>query len=186
MLWAICIPTATCVGLLSVISQAISADTTVFCTTADMASNRLMMLSVLGWVPCALALPNLHLARATTAAPVVSFAPSMVHTPYTGTPTVTGALNASSTLAANISSLGVAPSATTYPSDGRLQDPVPAPFVPAGGVGTNGTTPVYNAKSDFDFQSLVCPLIFSIIFELQLYGIIDLERLGTRPLCRIH
>jgi len=80
----------------------------------------------------------------------------MDHTSFSGTPSVTGALNASSTIAMTIPSLSVEPSATTYPSDGKLQNPAPAPYVPAGGVGTNGTTPVYNAKSDFDFQSLVC------------------------------
>lgn len=151
-----------------------------------MASNRLLVLSLLGCVSYSLALPNLNLARATTAAPVVSFETSMDHTPYTGTPTVTGAVNASTTLATNISSLGVAPSATTYPSDGKLNDPMPAPFVPAGGVGTNGTTPVYNAKSDWDFQSLVWPALFLPSLLLQLYEIIDCKRLGTRPLCRVH
>lgn len=151
-----------------------------------MASNRLLVLSLLGCVSYSLALPNLNLARATTAAPVVSFEISMDHTPYTRTPTVTGAVNASTTLATNISSLGVAPSATTYPSDGKLNDPMPAPFVPAGGVGTNGTTPVYNAKSDWDFQSLVWPALFLPSLLLQLYEIIDCKRLGTRPLCRVH
>lgn len=121
-----------------------------------MPSNRVQLLSVLGWLPSTLALPNLNVARATASAPVVSYATSMEHTAFSGTPTVTGALNATSTLAMSISSLGISPEATTYPSDGNLNEPQPAPFVPAGGVGTNGTTPVYNAKSDFDFQSLVC------------------------------
>lgn len=120
-----------------------------------MASKHQLVLSLLGWLPSTLALPNI---AAQTAAPLVSFATSMDHTSFQGTPTVTGALNASSTLAMSIPSLGVAPSATTYPSDGNLHDPAPAPYAPAGGVGTNGTTPVYNAKSDFDFQSLVCCL----------------------------
>lgn len=137
----------------------------------DMVPTLSLGLSLLGWVPFALGLPNLHLARATTAAPVVSHETSMVHSAYMGTPTVTGALNASSTLAANLSSLSVAPSATTYPSDGKLHDPAPAPFVPAGGVGTNGTTPVYNVKSDFDFESLVSLLSFLLfLFALVVYG----------------
>lgn len=124
----------------------------------------LLGLIFLGWMPLVSGLPNVHLARATTAAPVVSFQSSMAHSAYMGVPTVTGALNASSTLAANISSLGVARSATTYPSDGKLHDPAPAPYVPAGGVGTNGTTPMYNAKSDFDFESLVS------VFNLYLFS----------------
>ncbi|KAJ7819804.1 Rds1 protein [Mycena olivaceomarginata] len=32
--------------------------------------------------------------------------------------------------------------------------PPPAPFTPAGGLGTNGTPPVYSPMSDFDFQSM--------------------------------
>ena len=135
----------------------------------DMVAALLSGLNLLGWVPFTLGLPNLHLARATTAAPVVSHETSMAHSAYMGTPTVTGALNASSTLAANISSLSVAPSATTYPSDGELHDPAPAPFVPAGGVGTNGTTPVYNAKSDFDFESLV-GVLFAPYSSLAVHG----------------
>lgn len=127
-----------------------------------MALNHLRMLSLLGWIPSTFALPNLNVARATAAAPVVSFATSMAHTSFHGTPTVSGALNGTSTIAMSISSLSVAPEATTYPSDGKLHDAQPAPFVPAGGVGTNGTTPVYNAKSDFDFQSLVCCSIWSV------------------------
>jgi hypothetical protein len=35
-----------------------------------------------------------------------------------------------------------------------MHDAQPAPYVPAGGAGLN-TTPVYNVKSDFDYQSLV-------------------------------
>jgi Ferritin-like domain len=56
----------------------------------------------------------------------------------------------------------------TYPSDGQLHDPQPAPYVPAGGGGTNGTEPVYNAKSDFDYQSLALALYQEWI-ELDLF-----------------
>lgn len=76
------------------------------------------------------------------------------HGPYTGTPTTTGALSLS-VLASSIPALPPNPTATTYPSDGQLHDPQPAPYTPAGGLGTNGTEPVYNAKSDFDYESLV-------------------------------
>lgn len=79
------------------------------------------------------------------------------HGPYTGTPTTTGALSLS-VLASSIPALPPNPTATTYPSDGQLQDPQPAPYTPAGGLGTNGTEPVYNAKSDFDYESLVSPV----------------------------
>lgn len=77
------------------------------------------------------------------------------HGPFTGTPTTTGALSLS-VVAASIAPLPPNPTATIYPSDGELHDPEPAPYTPAGGLETNGTLPVYNAKSDFDYQSLVC------------------------------
>lgn len=126
--------------------------------------NSALVLSVLGSLPFTTAVPafpgNLF-ARATHAAssthpapPVKSHQTSQAHTSYMGTPTITGALSASS-IGSGISSGKVAPSATTYPSDGKLHDPEPAPYVPAGGLGTNGTIPVYNAKSDFDYESLV-------------------------------
>lgn len=82
------------------------------------------------------------------------------HGPFSGSPTTTGALSLS-VLAASIPALPPNPTATTYPSDGQLHDPQPAPFVPAGGLGTNGTEPIYNVRSDFDYESLVrgCPLL---------------------------
>lgn len=76
------------------------------------------------------------------------------HGPFSGKPTTTGALSLS-VLAPSIPALPPNPTATTYPSDGKLHDPEPAPYTPAGGLGTNGTEPVYNAKSDFDYESLV-------------------------------
>lgn len=87
------------------------------------------------------------------------------HGPYTGTPTTTGALSLS-VLAPSIPALPPNPTATTYPSDGQLHDPEPAPYTPAGGLGTNGTEPVYNAKSDFDYESLVSPFTESTNFYL--------------------
>ncbi|KAJ5121484.1 uncharacterized protein N7515_009445 [Penicillium bovifimosum] len=92
---------------------------------------------------------------------------SQVHTPFTGTATTTGALTASS-IGTTITSLGLAPNATGYPADGKLHDPEPAAFVPAGGVGTNGTEPVYNTRSDFDYQSLALALYQEWI-ELDLF-----------------
>ena len=87
--------------------------------------------------------------------PIVPVTDVTMHGPYTGGPaTTTGALSLS-VLAPSIAPLPPNPTATTYPSDGQLHDPQPAPYTPAGGLGTNGTEPVYNAKSDFDFESLV-------------------------------
>lgn len=76
------------------------------------------------------------------------------HGPFSGFPTTTGALS-TIVLAASIPALPPNPTATTYPSDGKLHSPEPAPYTPAGGLGTNGTEPVYNMKSDFDYESIV-------------------------------
>ncbi|GAB1206520.1 hypothetical protein APSETT445_005210 [Aspergillus pseudonomiae] len=84
-----------------------------------------------------------------------------------GTPTTTGALHASS-IDTGVPSLGISPTATTYPSDGQLHDPQPGPYIPAGGVGTGGETPVYNAKSDFDYESLALTL-YQEYTELDLF-----------------
>lgn len=88
------------------------------------------------------------------APPVVSVPDSVSHGPFEGVAATTGALN-NSVLASSISSLPPGPAATTYPSDGQLHDPMPAPYVPAGGRGTNGTEPIYNVRSDFDYESIV-------------------------------
>ncbi|CAP95675.1 Pc21g07780 [Penicillium rubens Wisconsin 54-1255] len=131
-----------------------------------------ILLSLLSSLHCAAASPKKHQKDATTtldpspsssdvsnssttAPPLRSFNNSMPHTPFTETPTTTGALTASS-IGTGISHGGVAAGATTYPADGKLHHSEPAPHVPAGGLGTNGSTPVYNTKSDFDYQSLVC------------------------------
>ena len=76
------------------------------------------------------------------------------HGPYTGVPTTTGALT-TVVLAASIAPLPPNPSATVYPNDGQLHSPEPAPYTPAGGLGTNGTEPVYTTQSDFDYESIV-------------------------------
>ena len=77
------------------------------------------------------------------------------HGPFTGTATVTGALTAPTILGTAVSPKPPSPNATTYPNDGSLHQAMPAPYVPGGGLGTDGTEPVYNAKSDFDYESLV-------------------------------
>ena len=64
------------------------------------------------------------------------------HGPYSGTPTTTGAVSNSPT-GATIPVLPPNPTATYYNSDGELQHVQPAPYVPYGGLGTNGTEPRY-------------------------------------------
>ncbi|RPA90835.1 stress response protein Rds1 [Choiromyces venosus 120613-1] len=41
-----------------------------------------------------------------------------------------------------------------YPNTGNLTQPEPKPYTPAGGLNTNSTPPVYQAMSDFDWQSI--------------------------------
>ncbi|KAJ9491778.1 hypothetical protein VN97_g1499 [Penicillium thymicola] len=110
-------------------------------------------------------LPSADLSA--SAPPLETYNSSRPYTPFTGTPTTTGALTASS-IGTGISRGGVAPGATTYPGDGNLHHSEPAPYVPAGGVGTNGSTPVYNTKSDFDYESLALALYQEWI-ELDLF-----------------
>lgn len=76
------------------------------------------------------------------------------HGPYSGTATVTGAANGPTTLAASVAPIGPAPTATYYNTAGVPINPLPAPYTPAGGLGTNGTTPRYQVNSDFDYESL--------------------------------
>ena len=56
----------------------------------------------------------------------------------------------------------------TYSADGQLHDPQPAPYVPYGGLGTNGTTPSYMVRSDFDYESIAVALYQEWI-ELDLF-----------------
>ncbi|KAF7510472.1 hypothetical protein GJ744_006318 [Endocarpon pusillum] len=111
-------------------------------------------------------------AGTATAAPAPPVVSSQVtgptsHGPYSGQPTTTGALS-NTVLAASIPALPPNPTATTYLANGELQDPQPAPYTPAGGLGTNGTEPVYNVKSDFDYQSFALALYQEWI-ELDLF-----------------
>lgn len=120
----------------------------------------LLMLTMMGYLPYNSASPLA--ARETTsisAAPTRSFMTSEPHTPFSGTATTTGALTASSIGSSITESASTAPAETTYPSDGKLHNAEPAPYVPAGGVGTNGSIPVYKPQSDFDYESLVCTSI---------------------------
>ena len=90
------------------------------------------------------------------------------HGPYTGTPTTIGAANGPTTLAASIPALPPNPSETYYNTEGVPLNPLPAPFTPAGGLGTNGTQPRYMVNSDFDFESIALGLYQEWI-ELDLF-----------------
>ena len=103
-----------------------------------------------------------------SAPPVVDVHNVTSHGPFTGTPTTTGALT-TTFLASVIPALPPNPAATTYPSDGKLHDPEPAPYTPNGGRDTNGTLPIYKPKSDFDYESLALALYQEWI-ELDLFN----------------
>jgi hypothetical protein len=133
----------------------------------------------------ALGLLALALARSAHGAPFVSepettltSAPTVTasavpvtnvtsHGPFTGIPTTTGALS-TTVLAPAIPILPPAPDAYDYPADGELHAPQPAPYTPNGGIGTNGSAPVYRVQSDFDYQSLALALYQEWI-ELDLF-----------------
>lgn len=90
------------------------------------------------------------------------------HGPYTGPPpTTTGALS-TSVVAPSIPALPPGPDAYKYPADGQLHADEPAPYTPSGGIGTNGSAPVYRVQSDFDYQSLALGLYQEWI-ELDLF-----------------
>ncbi|KAL8915954.1 MAG: hypothetical protein Q9208_008770 [Pyrenodesmia sp. 3 TL-2023] len=90
------------------------------------------------------------------------------HGPYTGTPTTIGAADGPTTLAASIPALPPNPTATYYNTEGVPLNPLPAPYTPAGGLGTNGTLPRYMVESDFDFESIALGLYQEWI-ELDLF-----------------
>ncbi|KIW15513.1 hypothetical protein PV08_05559 [Exophiala spinifera] len=89
------------------------------------------------------------------------------HGPYSGTPTVTGALTAPA-VAQSIAP--GPPTPVTYSNDnGLLQAGYqPVPYQPAGGAGTNGSLPYYHPLSDFDYESLALALYQEWI-ELDLF-----------------
>lgn len=131
-----------------------------------MLTKTVIVSAALALAPFAFALPQVTVVEdpipATTVAPpgppppVKSSDEDVTsHGPYTGPPaTTTGALSLS-VIGKTIPALPANPTAYTYPSDGQLHSPEPAPYTPAGGLGTNGTLPVYNVKSDFDYESIV-------------------------------
>lgn len=62
------------------------------------------------------------------------------------------------------------PNATSfvYLANGSTTVPEPMPYTPAGGLGTNGSYPLYHPLSDFDFESLSLALYQELI-ELDLF-----------------
>ena len=94
---------------------------------------------------------------------------SSTHGPYMGTPTVVGAANGPTTTASSVAAMGPNPTATYYNTNGLPQNPMPAPFTPAGGLGTNGSLPRYMVESDFDYESIALGLYQEWI-ELDLFN----------------
>jgi len=75
------------------------------------------------------------------------------HGPYSGAATTTGAPQ-SGPASASIGTLPLNPTATYYNTNGLLTKEEPAPYTPAGGLGTNGSLPRYMVESDFDYESI--------------------------------
>lgn len=92
---------------------------------------------------------------------------STSHGSYSGTKTATAALM-SGPAAKSIGTLPPNPTATYYNKNGLLTQVEPAPYTPAGGLGTNGTLPRYMVESDFDFESIALGLYQEWI-ELDLF-----------------
>ncbi|KAH8766654.1 hypothetical protein F5883DRAFT_714797 [Diaporthe sp. PMI_573] len=98
----------------------------------------------------------LALARPAFAAPVIE--ESVVSAPAT-TVTSAAAMTASvvpstSIFAASVPALPPNPAKYDYAANGELHADQPAPYTPAGGLGTNGSEPLYRVQSDFDYQSI--------------------------------
>lgn len=123
-------------------------------------------------------------SAASVTAPVVPVTDVTSHGPYTGPPpTTTGALS-TSVLAASVPALPAQSFKYDYPADGELHANEPAPYTPAGGLGTNGTAPVYRVQSDFDYQSIALGLYQEWIeldlfhYGLATYSVEDFEAAG--------
>ncbi|KAF2501058.1 hypothetical protein BU16DRAFT_476543 [Lophium mytilinum] len=103
--------------------------------------------------------------------PLVSsdFTGATSHGPFSGTPTITGAANAPTTLASEVAPMPLNPTATYYNTNGLPQNPAPAPYTPNGGLGTNGSLPRYMVNSDFDYESIALGLYQEWI-ELDLFN----------------
>ncbi|KAL9049513.1 MAG: hypothetical protein Q9162_007184 [Coniocarpon cinnabarinum] len=111
-------------------------------------------------------------SQVVNTAPIVPIRSSQVtgatsHGPYSGTPTTTGAPQ-SGPAASSVAAMPPNPTATYYNANGELTEEEPAPYTPAGGLGTNGSLPRYMVNSDFDFESIALGLYQEWI-ELDLF-----------------
>ncbi|KAF2724903.1 hypothetical protein K431DRAFT_336385 [Polychaeton citri CBS 116435] len=79
------------------------------------------------------------------------------HGPFSGSATTIGAVSTDHA-SPSVGTLPPNPTATYYNTNGKLTQEQPAPYVPAGGLGTNGTLPRYMVESDFDYESIVLGL----------------------------
>ncbi|GAB7366422.1 hypothetical protein MBLNU230_g8219t1 [Neophaeotheca triangularis] len=79
------------------------------------------------------------------------------HGPFSGEATTTGAVH-TDVLGTGIEAMPPNPTATYYNTDGKLTEPQPIPYMPAGGLGTNGSEPRYMVESDFDYESIMLGL----------------------------
>ncbi|KAI0018016.1 ferritin-like domain-containing protein [Xylariomycetidae sp. FL0641] len=146
-------------------------------------------VGLLAFVSPSLAVPFVS-TPTTTFTTEPPFTPSAVphtnvtsHGSYTGTPTTTGALS-TSVLAQTIPALPPQQYKFEYPANGKLNAPEPAPYTPHGGLGTNGTEPVYRPQSDFDYESIALALYQEWIeldlfhYGLATYSVEDFEAEG--------
>ncbi len=122
------------------------------------------LTSLLAFVPSALAVPVVSEPSTTIFSepsftnPAVPVTDVTSHGPYTGPPpTTTGAIS-THVIASSIPARPPEPYKFKYPADGKLHAPEPAPYTPAGGLGTDGSEPVYRVQSDFDYQSVALGL----------------------------
>ncbi|KGO69355.1 hypothetical protein PITC_095370 [Penicillium italicum] len=91
---------------------------------------------------------SIYLPAASVIIPQNGYNSAPYHGPFTSTPTTTGAVTAPATLAASIVPLPPNPTATYYNADRIPKEPIPAPYTPIGGLGTNRTKPRYIVNSD--------------------------------------
>ncbi|PHH64263.1 hypothetical protein CDD81_4747 [Ophiocordyceps australis] len=108
------------------------------------------------------------LATQQPVAPVVPVENVVSHGPYTGPPPCTTGAQSTAIAAQSVAALPPDQKKLAYPADGQLHAQQPAPFTPHGGLGTDGSEPVYRVQSDFDYQSIALALYQEWI-ELDLF-----------------
>ncbi|KAI1100023.1 ferritin-like domain-containing protein [Jackrogersella minutella] len=125
-------------------------------------------------IPHSLAVPfvsdptTTYYSDAATTAPVVDVTIVSSHGRYTGPPAVTTGALSTEVTALTIAASPPEPYKLQYPADGKLHQLQPAPYTPGGGLGTNGSEPVYRVISDFDYESVALALYQEYI-ELDLF-----------------